>query len=185
MNPSQCGLNCKYSVSSLATEAMLGCLRIWLVHHFHKSYTIFFSLRAPDTLLFLAAACLVLQYMHTTREKFRWEKTFGDPVPNWPAPAKSMANSVNFLGALFSSVFNISKEGYSVLQESYGWAILWTPFFQISGPLSQQQNHFIAFLKNCSSSLAWCSPCDGWIHVLHETVSAPYGEFMSPLGDQC
>lgn len=116
-----------------------------------------------------------------SQQKFRWEKTSGDPAPDWPAPAKSLANSVSFLRPLFSSVLNTSKEGYRVLQESDDWVILCITFC----PPSQQPNYFIAFLKNYSSSLAWHSSRYGWTGVLGETISAPYGDFISPLGEQC
>lgn len=76
---------------------------------------------------------------------------------------KSMASSGNFLRTLFSLLFNISKEGYRISQESYGCAVLCIPFFQISSSLSQQS-------KNCAHPVA-AGPVN-WVRLYQHPVES-------------
>lgn len=86
------------------------------MHDFHRYYSIFVSQGSWPFTIPCIPLYNVAVYVQNHRKIIKWRDNFGDPAPNWPAPAKSMANTVSFPKALFSSVFNISREGYSVLQ---------------------------------------------------------------------
>lgn len=100
----------------------------------HPSQLTRTSGQASDPSLFLALPVSCCSAYTKSQKNSSWKRPLKTQSASDWLPAKTMENLVIFLRSLFSSVWSVSEEGCSVLQESYGWVILWIPFFQISSP---------------------------------------------------